>query len=208
MASRRKPSVPRKKPSQRRSERTVDAILEAAAQVFASESYASGTTDRIAERAGVSVGTVYQYFPDKDAILSVLMRRHLEHVTSFLSDLVEQVRSSAMPLGVALQRILRAVAEEQESGGGLHRAVAAVGTIPADVVAYSETLHAGLLKQVRQLLEASPEVKVKNLPCASYLILTTVDLVVHEFLTHPPAALARKELLDELARMVMAYLTT
>src|SRR5512138_274921 len=164
MASRRKPSVPRKKPSQQRSERTVDAILEAAAQVFASESYASGTTDRIAERAGVSVGTVYQYFPDKDAILSVLMRRHLEHVTSFLSDLVEQVRSSAMPLGVALQRILRAVAEEQESGGGLHRAVAAVGTIPADVVACSEALHAGLLKQVRQLLAASPEVKVKNLP--------------------------------------------
>ncbi len=207
MASRKKPSIPRKNPSQQRSQRTVDAILEAAAQVFTTEGYECGTTDRIAERAGVSVGTLYQYFPNKDAILSVLMRRHIEHVTSFLSGLVEQVRTSAMPLDVAVQRLLRAVAEEQETGGGLHRAIAAVGAIPADVVASSQATHASLLQQLRQLLDASPGVKVADRHYASYLIMTTVDLVVHEFLTHPPSDLARERLLEELWRMVMAYLT-
>jgi len=71
---------PRKEPSQDRAQATVDAILEAAADILERE--ASGTpplrrasTTRIAERAGVSVGSLYQYFPDLDALVSSLLRR-------------------------------------------------------------------------------------------------------------------------------------
>src|ERR1700727_2943511 len=69
--------TPRKAAKQARAQATVDAIVEAAAQVFASLGYASATTNRIAERAGVSIGSLYQYFPNNDAILVALARRHL-----------------------------------------------------------------------------------------------------------------------------------
>ncbi|MET7800720.1 TetR/AcrR family transcriptional regulator [Streptomyces decoyicus] len=64
-----KPLHPRKQPKQVRGELTRERILVAAAQVFAEYGYAAETTNRIAERAHVSIGSLYQYYPNKDAIL-------------------------------------------------------------------------------------------------------------------------------------------
>jgi len=62
---------------QQRSREKVGYVLEAAAQVFGELGYAGATTNKISERAGVSVGTLYQYFPNKDAILLALAERHV-----------------------------------------------------------------------------------------------------------------------------------
>ncbi|HLU72059.1 MAG TPA: TetR/AcrR family transcriptional regulator [Nonomuraea sp.] len=70
--------TPRKRPRQQRSRETVEAILEAAAQLFQRHGYAATTTNKIADRAGVSVGSLYQYFPNKDALLLALADLHLE----------------------------------------------------------------------------------------------------------------------------------
>jgi AcrR family transcriptional regulator len=64
-----------KQPVQARGKRTVDTILEATAQILQDEGEASLTTNRVAERAGFSIGTLYQYFPNKDAILVALANR-------------------------------------------------------------------------------------------------------------------------------------
>jgi AcrR family transcriptional regulator len=72
---------PRRKPRQVRAELTRDRILTAAAHVFAEHGYAAGTTNRIAERARVSIGSLYQYFPNKDAILAELLVRHIDRGT-------------------------------------------------------------------------------------------------------------------------------
>ncbi len=68
---------PRKSPVQARSATTVDAILEATIQVLLSAGKERLTTTRVAQRAGVSVGTVYQYFPNKSALLQAALKRHL-----------------------------------------------------------------------------------------------------------------------------------
>lgn len=78
MAEHQGPVPPRKKPSQARARRTVDLILEAAAQILASQGDEALTTNRIAERAGFSIGTLYQYFPNRDAILDALIERERE----------------------------------------------------------------------------------------------------------------------------------
>jgi len=67
----------RRRPRQARSRATYDSILEAAAQVLARDGAAALTTNRVAERAGVSIGTLYQYFPDKAAIVLAAARREL-----------------------------------------------------------------------------------------------------------------------------------
>jgi AcrR family transcriptional regulator len=68
---------PRKDPSQARSRVTVQAILEGAARVFRREGW-NATTNRIAEEAGVSIGTLYEYFPNKQALLLALANAHME----------------------------------------------------------------------------------------------------------------------------------
>jgi AcrR family transcriptional regulator len=72
---------PRKLPVQARSAASVDAILEATIQVLLSIGKERLTTTRVAMRAGVSVGTLYQYFPNKSALLQAALRRHMDGVT-------------------------------------------------------------------------------------------------------------------------------
>lgn len=78
---------PRKSPVQKRSKITVDVILEAAARVLAKEGAEALTTNRIAEVAGVSVGSVYQYFPNKESIVAALVDRSVEGSRSVIGAL-------------------------------------------------------------------------------------------------------------------------
>src|SRR5256885_17137254 len=89
---------PRRRPRQERSRETVEAIVEAAAQVFERHGYAAGTTNRIAERAGVSIGSLYQYFPNKDAIVAELARRHIAEIGAVAWPGLEALVENGPPL--------------------------------------------------------------------------------------------------------------
>ena len=68
----------RKEPRQARSRATVEAIVDAGARVLAEDGWAAFTTNRVAERAGASIGSLYQYFPDKLSLVEAIRRRHLD----------------------------------------------------------------------------------------------------------------------------------
>lgn len=68
---------PRKKPQQQRSRATIDTIFEATIQVLLANGFDKTTTIQIADRAGVSIGSLYQYFPNKRALLAAIVRRHV-----------------------------------------------------------------------------------------------------------------------------------
>ena len=76
----------RRLPRQRRAIATVDAILEAAARILIDTGYASASTNRIAERAGVGIGSLYEYFPGKEAIFAELRRREMTNWYARLRD--------------------------------------------------------------------------------------------------------------------------
>jgi AcrR family transcriptional regulator len=98
----------RRKPRQARARGTCDAIFEAAAQILEREGERAFNTNRLAERAGVSVGTIYQYFPDKEAILVAMSRAEQQRIAA------ENVRIAARPLShndmlrTSLRRFIRA----------------------------------------------------------------------------------------------------
>ena len=96
----------RKQPAQDRSRATVDAILEGAAQVLTRVGYARLTTAAVAERAGVSVGSLYQYFPNKDAVVRALLEQYFERVRAG----IERVRleSRGAPLRDRVEGLVRA----------------------------------------------------------------------------------------------------
>ena len=87
---------PRKSPVQARSAASVEALLEASIQVLLLFGKEQLTTTRVAARAGVSVGTLYQYFPNKSALLQAVLRRHLNEVTSAVEAACEQQRGKPL----------------------------------------------------------------------------------------------------------------
>ena len=87
---------PRKSPVQARSAASVEAILEASIQVLLQVGKEQLTTTRVAARAGVSVGTLYQYFPNKSALLQAVLRRHLNEVSSAVEAACEQQRGKPL----------------------------------------------------------------------------------------------------------------
>ena len=73
---------PRKLASQERSRATVDALLEATTRVLLKEGYDRASTNRIAEVAGVSIGSLYQYFPSKEALVAAVIDRHQQEISA------------------------------------------------------------------------------------------------------------------------------
>ncbi len=95
----RKPQ--RRRPRQARSHATLDAILEAAAQILERRGVGGFTTNHVAERAGVSIGTLYQYFADKEAVLLAALRRELDTLPGRQRSLVEALISLVEGFGAA-----------------------------------------------------------------------------------------------------------
>jgi AcrR family transcriptional regulator len=87
---------PRKSPVQARSTASVDAILEATVQVLLQVGKEQTTTTRVALRAGVSVGTLYQYFPNKSSLLQAVLRRHMEEVTNAIERVCKEQRGGTL----------------------------------------------------------------------------------------------------------------
>jgi AcrR family transcriptional regulator len=86
--------APRKKPQQARSRATIDAIIEAGAQVLGSGGYAALNTNQVARVAGVSIGTFYQYFPNKLALLDAIRRRHFDEVLCAVADATRPTKAT------------------------------------------------------------------------------------------------------------------
>lgn len=87
---------PRKSPIQARSTASVDAILEATIQVLLSAGKERLTTTKVASRAGVSVGTLYQYFPNKSALLQAAVKRHLDEVTEAVERVCREQKGNTL----------------------------------------------------------------------------------------------------------------
>jgi AcrR family transcriptional regulator len=120
---------PRKTPVQARSAATVDAIGEATIQVLLSHGADRLTTTRVAERAGVSVGTLYQYYPNKQSLLFAVLEDHLNRVWSALEEACEQSRG--MPLAdmmkVVVERFVDAKMERTDISIALYSIASELG---------------------------------------------------------------------------------
>jgi AcrR family transcriptional regulator len=103
--------APRKRPRQARSTATVDTILEAAARILETTGLAGFNTNAVAERAGVSIGSLYQYFPAKEALLAALIRRKRAELIDAL--LREQAQAQGRDLTTVLDGFIRAALAHQ-----------------------------------------------------------------------------------------------
>ncbi|ATB49497.1 TetR/AcrR family transcriptional regulator [Corallococcus macrosporus] len=162
----------------------VDTILEAAARVFDQHGYEGANTNRVAERAGVSVGSVYQYFPNKNALLTALHERHYLQMQAVVD----------RALDAAQGRTLRAVIEDIVAGAlALHRAEPRLQRILHVEYPYFEkppgtSRSAGrLFERSRALLEAHrTQMGRDDLDLATHMVLRMVESLVHAAVLDPP----------------------
>lgn len=115
---------PRKTPVQQRSTVTVEAISEATIQVLAAVGLDRLTTTRVAERAGVSVGTLYQYFPNKQALLNAVLKVHSIKVAEAVEHACHANRGAAVPVLVAavVEAFVNAKLERRDVSTALYAA--------------------------------------------------------------------------------------
>jgi AcrR family transcriptional regulator len=196
-------TAPRRRPSQRRSRATVEAILDAAARVFERHGYAAGTTNRIAERAGVSIGSVYEYFPNKDAILAALAERELGREREALLAVFTGAPASE-PLAALLGRFVRAVVELHAARPTLHRMLFEEADHPpaahACVLRFEEAL-AHALEPILRARGAGGE----DPDACAHLVVQTAEALAHRFVLRGIHDLDREAFVEQATRLLSAY---
>ncbi|KOG85436.1 TetR/AcrR family transcriptional regulator [Streptomyces varsoviensis] len=195
---------PRKQPKQVRAELTRQRILTAAAEVFADYGYAAGTTNRIAERAGISIGSLYQYYPNKDAVLAELTAAHLDAGLA----LVRSHQDGELPesLEDILRLFVRAAISDHRGHPQLHRVLFEQAPRTPQIFEIMYEYEAASVDFIKGLLERHPEVKVEDKQTAARLVVTSAGLLVHQLVAEPnPIDVDRFE--NELVAMLTRYLT-
>lgn len=188
---------PRKRPVQERSRETVEVVLEAAAQVFERIGFAAATTERIAERAGVSVGTVYQYWPSKQAIAVALMERHGEAGLERVMPAIRDLADVSSPLPARVGALVRALVELHDERPDLHWALESEARIP---LAYRERI-GEFTAQLARALSAQLGIDADR----ALLVACALEALPHA-LIRPATRLPTEASVREITRMLLAYL--
>jgi AcrR family transcriptional regulator len=200
---------PRKAASQERSRLTVDALLEATTRVLLKEGYDRASTNRIAEVAGVSIGSLYQYFPSKEALVGAVIDRHMQEISQVTRSAL--VKLAAHPIELAAREFVSVAIEAHRVNPKLHGVLAE--QIPR--VGRFENIEANIREGyglVRGYLEAHrDEIDVADLDLAAFLLVTVVEALTHAAVLRRPDLLGDEKagrFVDDVTRLIVRYLRT
>ena len=164
----------RKRPRQARSARLVTYILEAAARVLAREGAQKFTTARVAEEAGVSVGSLYQYFPNKQAILFRLQTDEWDQTSALLENILV---NSDEPPPDRLRSMVRAFFQSEWEEASLRMALGDAAPLYRDAPEARKHKKTGTRRALRFMNEALPEVPAKERAFVAGVVLTTMSAI-------------------------------
>lgn len=199
------PHEPRKSAKQQRSRVTIDAILEATARIVGQVGLDRATTNRIAELAGVSIGSLYQYFPGKEALLAALIEREARADLDAMRDAFLAVAD--LPLAAAIDHVVAVLVARHARHPALYRWMLTyapgLGQHPK-----IRTIAADGRAMLRDLFGARrAELPARVEPALAALLLgSAVEAGVHAAIFERPTALADGSLARELAVLCRAYL--
>jgi len=199
MAKKKPARAPRKAPTQERAHRTVEALLDATAQVLASEGWHKTTTNKVAERAGTSIGTLYEYFPSKEALVTAVIERLSERLVAEMLQAMDKAIAWAQEDAVRFW--FGAMVDLLEREAPLVRVIAT--QVPF-------TWEIPRMRQLQRRLEeiaAARGAEISRITGRSYspetvfLMTTIAKSTVLQIATDRPAGLDREKLLDEFSAL-------
>lgn len=204
MSQRRAEPNSRNLPRQSRSRATVSAILDGMIRILDQDGFDAATTTRIAQVAGVSVGTLYQYFPNRDAILCALQDREFERAT----DMMQRVLTQAAGLSgrEIARRIILGLLEIYALSPALHRVLVVEGlkVTPTDRV---KAFDLRMVDTLRGFLSfAGLTLKRPDLGTAAFVAYHSVRACMLARLLEAPTGVTDAALVEELTDLVVGYL--
>lgn len=201
MAKPKLSTKPRKSPAQERSRATVDAIMQASAYILNEDGWGGLNTNAIAERAGVNISSLYQYFPNKQAVIAELQRRH---ATSIHEDIQNALQGmSELPtLREVLTVIVELIVKEHQSAPEVHRAISE--ELPQSVRQTQESQKEVFNRMINTLQPFMSNVPDPKL--ATYFVGISLQAIVHQVTNELPELLNQSILVDELVILTERYL--
>ena len=198
---------PRKSASQERSRLTVNTILEATTRVLVKEGYDRASTNKIAAVAGVSIGSLYQYFPSKEALVAAVSERHSQEVLRLIRNAL--VKVAARPIEAAAREFVSVAIDAHRVNPKLHRVLAEqvprIGRLEN-----VEAINHDVLALIRGYLDVHrDEIGVADLDIAALICVTAVDALTHTAVLRNPDILTdgkAEEFVDEVTKLVVRYL--
>ncbi len=196
-------SSARRRPKQRRARQTVDAVLDAVVRVLKREGFAAITTNRVAEVAGVSIGSLYQYFPDKHAIFEALHQRHIEEIDRIVeTTLIEHAASS---LDELIRAMVEAMVDAHATDPELYELL--LTEVPhraGGTQDFAVRLHGAFRLAISS---GAPELKKRgDLDKIVFVVTHMVEALCHGAVLRRPQSLSLADAKAEIARAVLAYL--
>jgi len=202
--ARRSQRLPRKLPKQGRAKATVEAILTATAHILVRQGFEAANTNCIAERAGVSIGSLYQYFPSKDALIAALLERHVAEMLAVAEDGIARAMGGSMRQRA--REMVRVMLAAHAVEPRLHRVF--MEEIPyANRIQRLEELERMFEELARIALERERgTIRPRNLDIAAFVLVQTVEALTHAAALHRPEFLNSEEFLDETTELIVRYL--
>ena len=197
-------TAPRKTAVQERSRATVDAILEATARVLVKVGYDRASTNRVAVAAGVSIGSLYQYFPSKEALVAALVEKHVAEMTAVIHRALAE--SMDQPVERAVRRLVEVMIEAHALDPALHK------------VLVEQTPRVGGLQRILDLetqltalaraylAERADEIRAVDLDLAAFVLVHAIEALTHAAVLTRPDLLRKPELVAEISELVIRYL--
>ncbi len=192
----------RKEPRQARSRATVAAIAEAGARILGAEGWAGFTTNKVAVAAGVSIGSLYQYFPDKHSLVHAIRARHLDDVLAA----VTRSTDGGKPLKPFAADLVRGIVDAHSINPRLHRVL--LDEVPAEYGSRAaqddfEARYLGLYRMA--VAHYRPAGRSGETELVAQVLSSAVEGVVHNAARR--GMLASAEMQRELVDLICAYLS-
>jgi AcrR family transcriptional regulator len=202
---RKRPTIPRKLPQQDRSRMTVEAILEATTHILTEEGYDKANTNRIAERAGISIGSLYQYFPNKESLMAALMEQHSNEIAVLVESKLQNLFD--VPPKVAIPELIRAVIAAHAINPCLHQVLNEEiprSERPQQMQTADERI-AALLRAY--LTRWRDRIYPQNLEMTVFILSRTVESLCHSAVIEHPVFLSNSRFEQEVSNLLLLYLT-
>jgi AcrR family transcriptional regulator len=192
----------RRRPRQRRARETVEAILVAVVRLLKREGFSALTTNRIAEMAGVSIGSVYQYFSDKSAIFRALHQRHIDQIDHLIATTL--VKHAASPLDVLIRALIEAMVDAHTGDPEFFDLLSTQVPHRADETQdFATRLHGVFRLALSARMTAGG--RREDLDKIAFVVANMVDSLSHAAALRRPTGLSVEAAIDEGAIAVMAY---
>jgi AcrR family transcriptional regulator len=196
-------TVPRKKPRQNRAQVTVDAILDATAHILVRDGYEGLSTNRVADRAGVSIGSLYQYFPNKESLVGELLDRYSDQIHHMIVSMIAQLGNTE-PVEctrVLVTAMIDVKLRSPRLAKVLREQIPRVGRMKR----YEDELDT-IVRLVAPYLDAhAPKVRVPDRELAAFVAVHVVDELTHALVTRR-TKVDREAAIEEVTDVALRYL--